>query len=90
MSKKTTKMKFSVDMFYGNPDVPLYMPGQVYDVEKHMVSRWLKRGGQIVEDAEEQQPVAEEAAPGEKTEDGAAKHPDHQPVKSKGRHFHKR
>lgn len=43
-----TKMKFSKDMFYTNPNVPLYCAGKVYDVEDNMVARWLKRGGEIV------------------------------------------
>jgi len=45
------KMKFSKDMFYTDRDVPLYQKGKVYDVEDRMVVRWLKRGGEIVEDA---------------------------------------
>lgn len=55
----TVKMIFSVDMFYQDPTTPLYTKGIVYEVPKAMVPRWLKRGGQIVEEVVEL-PVAEE------------------------------
>lgn len=60
MSKsKTVKMKFSADQFYGvavngnvtgSLSVPLYRKDKVYEVDEKMAPRWLKRGGEIVED----------------------------------------
>ena len=52
-------MMFSKDQFYGqavNGSVadsfqkPFYEAGKEYEVEEHMVPRWLKRGGVIVGD----------------------------------------
>lgn len=42
------KMRFSEDKYY-NHDV-IYQKGQIYEVPDNMVMRWLKRGGEIVED----------------------------------------
>jgi hypothetical protein len=42
------KMKFFEDKYY-NLDI-IYQAGQTYEVEDHMVDRWLKRGGVIVEE----------------------------------------
>lgn len=46
---KTVKMVFAEDKFYNDPNVPLYKAGELYDIPENMVSRWLKRGGTIVE-----------------------------------------
>jgi len=45
-------MVFSCDMIYKDQTTPLYLKGVVYDVEDAMVSRWLKRGGEIVVEKE--------------------------------------
>lgn len=59
------KMKFPRDMYYNDMNVPLYNAGKVYEIEDSMVTRWIKRGGEIVEDEKPQPKV--EAPP--KTED---------------------
>lgn len=63
----TVKMIFTEDKFYNDLKNPLYKAGIVYDVEKPMVQRWLKRGGKIVVDA----PVVEEPKPVEQDEEKA-------------------
>lgn len=45
--KGFTPMIFTQDMFYQDPEVPLYDKGRVHQVPNNMVERWLKRGGQI-------------------------------------------
>ncbi len=45
-----SKMKFNRPMYLTDRNIPLYMPGKVYDVPGKMVERWLKRGGVIVKD----------------------------------------
>ena len=45
-------MVFKEDKFY-NLDV-MYHKGVVYEIPDDMVQRWLKRGGQIVEDEVEE------------------------------------
>lgn len=42
------KMKFTEDKYY-NLEI-IYVKDTVYEIEDCMVDRWLKRGGEIVED----------------------------------------
>lgn len=72
---KTVKMMFSADMYYGQAEngnvteslkKPLYEKDKVYDIEESMVTRWLKRGGVIVE--AEAATKVEEKVETEKTE----------------------
>lgn len=51
MSKK---MRFTEDKYY-NRDV-IYTAGKVYDVPDNMVDRWLKRGGEILEEEVKEEP----------------------------------
>lgn len=44
------KMRFPKDMYYTDPNVPLYKGGAVVEVPEGMVDRWLKRGGVLVKD----------------------------------------
>ncbi len=65
MTKKV-KMKFSRDMYYTDRVKPLYLAGEVYEIEdegKGMISRWLKRGGVIVGEKTEVTPPAPVPAP---------------------------
>jgi hypothetical protein len=48
--KAMTKMKFSCDIFFGNPEIPKYEAGKTYDIEEKYVFKWMKRGAVIVED----------------------------------------
>jgi hypothetical protein len=57
---KPVKMKFSCDQYYGKAvdncvvesmKTPLYLAGVVYEIDPKMVPRWIKRGGEIVEDS---------------------------------------
>lgn len=48
--EETVKMKFARDMFYDDPNVPLYDSGKVYDVPVNMKDRWIKRGGELVDE----------------------------------------
>ncbi len=65
------KMKFPKDMYYNDLSKPLYLKGEIYEVEDKNVQRWLNRGGEIVEDKVEPvhvpvpvpAPVAEEPIP---------------------------
>lgn len=41
-------MKFNRDMFYNDLNIPLYRAGVVYEIDEKMVSRWIKRGGEVV------------------------------------------
>jgi hypothetical protein len=44
----TTKMRFNEDKFYD--EKCLYTKGIVYDVPNDKVDRWIKRGGELVEE----------------------------------------
>jgi len=64
---KMVKMKFSADQFYvtaknkeKDMTTPLYEKNKVYAIEEHMVPRWLKRGGVIVDDAPVKGPAKSE------------------------------
>lgn len=48
--EKLVKMRFPKDMYYSDPNVPLYSGGKVVDVPESKVDRWLKRGGVLIED----------------------------------------
>ncbi len=49
-AKSSQKMRFGEDKFYTDPNTPLYLKDEIYDVPGNMVDRWLKRGGVIVTD----------------------------------------
>lgn len=42
------KMSFTEHKYYNDLNNPLYLAGEVYEIEDNMVERWLKRGGKIV------------------------------------------
>ena len=45
------RMRFNRDMFYNSTDtVATYEKDKIYEIEDRNVDRWLKRGGEIVED----------------------------------------
>lgn len=49
MSQKV-KMKFSEDKFYNDLNKPMFLAGEIYELEgAGWIQRWLKRGGEIVE-----------------------------------------
>ncbi len=51
MFPKKVKMKFSEFKYYNDLSVPMFEPGKVYEIEgEAWIQRWLKRGGEIVED----------------------------------------
>lgn len=44
------KMKFSEHKYYNDLNKPLFMAGEVYELEgADWIQRWVKRGGEIVE-----------------------------------------
>lgn len=71
-AKPPVKMVFGENKFYHDMYNPLYLAGKVYDIESHMVDRWLRRGGIIVDEvsnhkAENKEPIEPVQ---EKLEDG--------------------
>ncbi len=47
---KKVLMRFSTNQFYNNQDVPIFEANKVYPLEgQDWINRWLKRGGEIVE-----------------------------------------
>ena len=50
-ASKTVAMKFSKNMFYTDLDNPIFFSGVVYELEgEEWIQRWLKRGGEIVDE----------------------------------------
>lgn len=70
MNSKIVKMIFSKDMFYNDQNVPMYVAGKVYDIEERMVARWLKRGGQIVDETTKVETKEHVETPTKKEDDG--------------------
>ncbi len=62
---KTVKMHFSRDLFYNDPNVPLYLAGHSYDIEEKLVEKWLKRGAQIVSEMPKEEAPKKPEAPKE-------------------------
>ena len=57
LQSNVVKMRFKEAKFYNDLSKPLYLPGEVYQIEgADMIQRWLKRGGEIVEGKLEQPP----------------------------------
>lgn len=47
---KKVLMRFTTNQFYNNQDVPIFEANKVYALEgQDWINRWLKRGGEIVE-----------------------------------------
>ena len=46
-----TPMVFTKEVFYNDLTKPEYGPGEVYQVPNHMVQRWIKRGGLVVDES---------------------------------------
>lgn len=45
------KMRFSEHKFYNDLNNPIYLKGEIYDIEgADKIQRWLLRGGEIIED----------------------------------------
>lgn len=46
------KMKFKEHKYYTDKDKPIFYAGKIYELEgADWIQRWLKRGGEIVQDA---------------------------------------
>lgn len=60
---KPVRMKFGVDMYYNDLSTPLYQAGKVYEIEGRMIARWMKRGGEIVDEPVSEQPKVQEQKP---------------------------
>lgn len=70
MSKKpeTVRMRFREDKFYSDLNVPLYRKGIIYDVPLDKKDRWVKRGGELVdEDPAPEEMVAKPDVPLDQT-----------------------
>lgn len=49
--KPKVRMRFKENKFYNDLTKPHFLAGKIYTVEgQDMIDRWLKRGGEIVED----------------------------------------
>lgn len=63
------KMKFSEEKFYNDQTKPMFEAGKVYELEGFdWIQRWLKRGGEIVEELKVK-PVPVQEAPKEIEQD---------------------
>ena len=56
--KPKVKMRFKEDKYYNDVHNPLYRAGEIVEVEARMVDRWLKRGGEIIGQGSERNPVS--------------------------------
>lgn len=58
MYPSKVKMKFKEHKYYNDLDSPIFEAGKVYEIEgSEWIQRWLKRGGEIVDEVKVVAPV---------------------------------
>lgn len=73
--EKTVKMIFSEPKYYNDQDHPIFEANKVYELQgADWIERWIKRGGRVIEDDNEEDLQVAEQKSGPSTAEGAAEY----------------